>query len=72
MRLLEFQKLPENGPSRIEEGEKFLAGEKIIEQKVNAKEDSTVTFYVVTKVNRNKDGSIRSFEYSHYTTKLEK
>lgn len=66
MRLPDFQKLPE-GPKTNNVGEKFLEGEKMLDQKNKAVEGSLVTYFEI--VNINERGNI---EYIPKYDRLEK
>ena len=71
MRLIEFQKLSEEDPAKKEVGERFLAGEKMIVQKVNAGEGDMVTMFVVTAVKKKGD-KVVSYEFAPEYIKIEK
>lgn len=63
MLITEFQKLPEGEPRVKKVGEKFLDGDKMIEQKLDVEEGMLVTYFEITDV---KDKSVE------FTTKFER
>ena len=71
MRLIEFQKLSEDDPAVKEVGERFLAGEKMKIQKVNAREGDTVTMFVVTAIKKKGD-KVVSYEFTPEYVKIER
>jgi len=71
MRLIEFQKISEDDPAKKEVGERFLAGEEMKIQKINAVEGDTVTIFVVTAVKKKGD-KVVSYEFAPEYIKIEK
>lgn len=62
MRKIKFKTIPENFPKKPKEGDVFLYGEKMIEQKVTKNEGQTVSYFKIVSIKGNNIEYITEFD----------